>query len=116
VNTTNTFHCAECGAVAGTVRLATSWLGLCLEVSSFTSELKAPVSQLAVSVDDLVAAMSSAKTLYECDLEFAPFFCPQCDRCYCGSHWRRRDVFDEDGWHDSIRGVCPQGHERMLED
>jgi hypothetical protein len=114
--TPRTFRCFECGSTAGTVRLATSWLGLCLEVSSFTSELKAPVSQLGETVADLVAAMDSAKALYNCDHEFAPFFCPICDRCYCGEHWRRWDVFDEDGWHDSIRGVCPQGHERMLEE
>jgi hypothetical protein len=45
-----------------------------------------------------------------------PFFCPVCDKCYCGTHWKRWDVFDDDGWHDSIRGACPEGHERMLED
>jgi hypothetical protein len=28
----------------------------------------------------------------------------------------RWSVFDDDGWHDSIRGRCPHGHERMLED
>jgi hypothetical protein len=28
---------------------------------------------------------------------------------------RRREVF-EDGLHDTIRGVCPEGHERMPED
>ena len=110
------FVCAECGENAGIVRVATSDLGLCVEVSSFTSKLRAPVSQLNRPVSDLVIAMESAKTLFEFDFEFAPFFCPQCDRCYCGKHWRRWDVFESDGWHDSIRGVCPRGHERMLED
>ncbi|MBE7463119.1 MAG: hypothetical protein HS116_06425 [Planctomycetes bacterium] len=27
-----------------------------------------------------------------------------------------RDEFDEVGWHDSIRGTCPNSNERMLED
>jgi hypothetical protein len=28
----------------------------------------------------------------------------------------RWDVFDDDDWHDSVRGLCPERHERMLED
>jgi len=47
--------------------------------------------------------------------ELAPFYCPACDRSYCGEHWNATDVF-EDGVHDSIRGTCPEGHERLLED
>ena len=37
---------------------------------------------------------------------------------YCGAHWARWDVFDQGdpAHHDSIRGRCPVGHERMLED
>ena len=57
--------------------------------------------------------------LYGFDLEVASFFCPTCRLCYCGEHWSRYNVFDdEDGftWHDSIRGCCPRGHERILED
>ena len=98
------------------VRVANTQLGECLTVSSFTSTLTVPVSQLEPRALRVLLESGSAKALYEADFEFAPFFCPQCDRCYCGNHWRRRDVFDDDGWHDSIRGVCPEGHERMLED
>lgn len=58
-----------------------------------------------------------AAALHAMDFEVTPFFCPACEACYCGDHWLRHDVFDpDDGWHDSIRGTCPQGHERMLED
>ena len=61
------------------------------------------------------AALGSARALYELDFELAPFYCPACDRSYCGEHWSATDVF-EDGVHDSIRGTCPEGHERLLED
>ena len=110
------FSCAECGAVAGVVRLRTSELGVCLEVSSFTSELKVPARELSRSIEQLQCAMRSAQSLYELDFELAPYYCPTCELTFCGAHWRTRDVFDEDGFHDSIRGVCARGHERMLED
>jgi len=57
-----------------------------------------------------------AAALYAIDFEFAPCWCPSCSASYCHDHWDRWDVFDEDGLHDSIRGRCPQGHERMIED
>jgi predicted RNA-binding Zn-ribbon protein involved in translation (DUF1610 family) len=62
------------------------------------------------------AAIGDARTLHALDLELAPFYCPTCRRTYCGDHWRVEDVFDEDGFHDAIRGACPEGHERLLED
>ena len=55
-------------------------------------------------------------SVYRLDFEFAPFYCPTRSASYRGEHCRRWDVFDDDGWHDSVRGRRPQGHERMLED
>lgn len=66
-----------------------------------------------------IIAAGDVQALYEFDLEIASFYCPNCEACYCGDHWVRWNVFDdEEGftWHDSIRGRCPQGHQRMLED
>jgi hypothetical protein len=62
------------------------------------------------------AAIADAAALYALDLELAPFYCPECRRTYCGDHWDRRDVFEAEYLHDSIRGTCPEGHERLLED
>jgi hypothetical protein len=66
----------------------------------------------------LASGRAGAGELYALDPEYTPFYCPGCDAVYCGEHWIRWDVFDDDmpGWRDSIRGRCPQGHERMLED
>ncbi|HEX6713446.1 MAG TPA: hypothetical protein VF066_08670 [Thermoleophilaceae bacterium] len=55
--------------------------------------------------------------LYAHDRELTPFWCPACSRSYCGDHWRTLNVFDDEtGGLDCIRGTCPRGHERMLED
>jgi len=79
------------------------------------------VQPLSAGLADRVrAALATGDpgTLYALDHEFAPFYCPVCALSYCADHWDRCDVFDPDdpGWHDSIRGRCPRGHERMLED
>jgi hypothetical protein len=97
--------CASCGQEAGRLRIE----GDELRRTAFTSTL----TQKAT--DGVRAAIADAAALHALDPELAPFYCPGCERSYCGAHWRREDVF-EDGLHDSIRGTCPEGHERMLED
>jgi hypothetical protein len=61
------------------------------------------------------SAIADAAALYALDPELAPFYCAECRHTYCGDHWQREDVFEED-FHDCIRGTCPEGHARMLED
>ncbi|HEX9083402.1 MAG TPA: hypothetical protein VF836_01580 [Gemmatimonadaceae bacterium] len=83
---------------------------------SFTSRLTSPVGATSFALFRQQIDAGDARALHKIDLELVPFFCPACDKCYCGVHWKRWDVFDDDGWHDSIRGACPEGHTRMLED
>jgi hypothetical protein len=80
-----------------------------LRRESFTSTLTQPATA------GVRAVIGNASALYALDPELAPFYCPRCRASYCGEHWRTYDVF-EDGLHDSIRGECPSGHDRMLED
>jgi hypothetical protein len=42
-------------------------------------------------------------------------YCPECDRIYCGEHYRLEETFDE-GFYDCTYGTCPEGHRRMLDD
>jgi hypothetical protein len=42
-------------------------------------------------------------------------YCPACDRIYCRTHYNVREEFDE-GFYDCARGVCPQGHQRKIDD
>ena len=44
------------------------------------------------------------------------FYCPNCDKCYCGDHWDTMPVYEADGWYDYTMGTCPKGHERMVDD
>ena len=104
------FTCGACGQVAGEITLDDGEL----RRESFTSVL---TQKLDADATERVrrALAKGARALYELDLEYAPFFCPECETSYCGDHWQRWDVFEGD-WHDSIQGRCPRGHERMLED
>jgi hypothetical protein len=97
--------CAVCGQEAGRLKIE----GDELRRTAFTSTL----TQKAT--DGVRASIADAAALHALDPELAPFYCPACERSYCGAHWRREDVFEGD-FHDSIRGTCPDGHERMLED
>ncbi|MBZ5521260.1 MAG: hypothetical protein LAP21_03280 [Acidobacteriia bacterium] len=42
-------------------------------------------------------------------------YCPACDRIYCRTHYNVCEEFDE-GMYDCSRGVCPQGHKRIVDD
>ena len=110
------YTCVTCKGEAGHIRLLGDLSSSQLHRTSFTGSLTAAVP--ADQFSDLQSAIEQGdvRRLHGLDLEFAPFYCPKCDAIYCGSHWVRWDVFDEDGWHDSIRGRCPNSHERMLED
>jgi hypothetical protein len=97
--------CAICGQEAGRLKIE----GDELRRTAFTSTLTQKATE------GVRAAIADAAALYALDPELAPFYCPECERSYCGAHWLREDIFDGD-FHDSIRGTCPEGHERMLED
>ncbi|MGH3186838.1 MAG: hypothetical protein ACRDPY_29855 [Streptosporangiaceae bacterium] len=47
--------------------------------------------------------------------EFAPFFCPECERNYCRADWHTYVLFDE-GFYDCTMGTCPAGHRHMVDD
>jgi hypothetical protein len=113
-----TFSCAVCGEEAGAMQLRGSAARAELRRTAFTGTLTGPVA--AAAYQGLRDALDGADAgrVFELDPEYAPFYCPRCRASYCGAHWDRWDVFDDDmpEWHDSIRGRCPRGHERMLED
>jgi hypothetical protein len=111
--------CVSCGNQAGRIGLFEKADGIELIRESFTSRLTLPVVGNDADAIRRAVVRADVRALYEHDLELACFYCPECDACYCGDHWARWNVFDdEDGfdWHDSVRGRCPQGHQRMLED
>jgi hypothetical protein len=54
-------------------------------------------------------------TLRLTNIEFAPFWCAQCERVLCQAHWTTAVTFD-DGFYDATYGTCPAGHRQLLDD
>jgi hypothetical protein len=111
IGTRRIWACTICGGIAGSIEVDEP----VVRRVSFTGVLT-----LVAPDDELVAAVaaSTAADLHSLDPELVPWWCPTCTSSYCGKHWARWDVFDDQHpeLHDSVRGRCPQGHERMLED
>lgn len=108
------FTCALCGEPAGGIRAEDDPPRIKLVREGMTCW---------IGPDDLAAfqaaaAAPGARALYQLDLEYTPTYCPTCDATYCTAHWRTWLEFDKDepSWMDSIRGTCPKGHERMIQD
>lgn len=115
----HSFACASCNNEAGHVALFEHDNGAEIIRDSFTSHLTFRVGAEVFERILSIILAGNIQELHKFDLEIASFYCPDCGACYCGSHWARWNVFDdEEGftWHDSIRGRCPLGHQRMLED
>ncbi|MFN2510602.1 MAG: hypothetical protein ABR568_04070 [Pyrinomonadaceae bacterium] len=112
------FECSACNNEAGHIQLLRGPTSAELRRMSFTSAFSSVVSHEHFDTLRMAIADRDVRALHSLDLEYTPFFCPRCDAIYCGDHWETWDVFAEDDphWHDSIRGRCPNGHERMLED
>ncbi|MEZ5101785.1 MAG: hypothetical protein R3C15_18705 [Thermoleophilia bacterium] len=102
-----TWQGAVCGADAGSIVLYDDGR---LERDAFTSGLSMRGGP------GVAAALDDAAALFALDLELVPWWCPGCAASYCGAHWSHWPVFDDEGFLDCIRGCCPHGHERMLED
>ena len=43
-------------------------------------------------------------------------YCPKCHKVYCPECWDSRIRFEEGGWYDCTYGVCPKGHEKIIDD
>ena len=86
--------------------------------TSFTGVLTQTMNAEGIDLLKTLLTAGDAGAVHSFDFELAPFWCPSCAASYCGDHWVRWDVFDDEepSLHDSIRGRCPSGHERMLED
>jgi hypothetical protein len=139
VTASATYLCAVCGNVASTVTLVapgqpdprltpeppgvpsgtSTVLGAVFPSSGQLSIDGGPVSitLTPVPTEQVATALAtgSAAALFALDSEYAPFWCPRCKASYCREHYRSWDVYD-DGFFACVRGVCPKGHERTLED
>ncbi|MFX1478459.1 MAG: hypothetical protein ACFFCI_10020, partial [Promethearchaeota archaeon] len=42
-------------------------------------------------------------------------YCPECNKIYCWEHYNAKEEYD-DSFYDCTMGICPKGHERMIDD
>lgn len=111
-----TFTCSRTGENVGTVSLTEKDGEAFFVRASFTGEMISRVESGKIDEARRAIMAGDARALHKLDRELMVFYCPACDKYFGKDLWYTWDVFDDDGWHDSIRGICPQGHERMLED
>jgi hypothetical protein len=77
-----------------------------------------PYTSFASQVPDLAATILAvqaidAAALYALDRTWIPFYCPDCDRSFCGDHWNLKPTFD---WgFDHYSGTCPVGHPHFID-
>ena len=131
------FYCAVCGKEASHVTLTPAGQPD-PRLTPETSDMPEGVSKLMIGVHKLsidggpatytvgvtdedfkrvkdALLSQNAAQLYAIDGEYAPFWCPKCECCYCGKHYTSETVF-EDVFFDCIYGTCPKGHKRILTD
>ncbi|HYH81917.1 MAG TPA: hypothetical protein VEX86_19070 [Longimicrobium sp.] len=111
------YACAACGAVAGRVEVVRSPTGagnrLVLSVFASMWEEASPTATYAHAAEALRGG--DPRALWSLNSEWAPFYCPACDACYCRAHWVEQVEFEDD-FYDCTHGTCPRGHTRLLDD
>lgn len=112
------YRCDLCGELAGRVEVVPSPHSpgrkrLVLSVFISMWEQASPDATYAAAAEALRGG--DPRALWALDPEWAPFYCPECNACYCRTHWRQVMQFDE-GFYDCTYGTCPRGHTRMLDD
>jgi predicted RNA-binding Zn-ribbon protein involved in translation (DUF1610 family) len=129
--TAASFRCAQCGDLAGAVRVAranpaaSAWRllgrepyadGLVLECFLGTSWHAEGVATLDAAQEfieqgdvDPIAIRAISASLWE----VTPFYCPECGLNYCSGHWDTYADFNIGFW-DCIIGICPNGHRHLV--
>lgn len=132
-----TFKCSETGEVCGRVWLVTGdpelarkhrgprlpkFLkekcfdfprGVVSEKSFVEAYMMANLNDLSRLLDAIRTA--DAKRLHAVKADYAPFYCPKCEKCFVASLWSSMPIFD-DGFYDYTEAICPKGHKNRVLD
>jgi hypothetical protein len=125
------FRCAQCGDLAGVVRVAWSnpAAGMrrlpgrepnadglvldCILGTSWRAEGTATLDAVQELIEqgnvDPIAIRAISASLWE----VTPFYCPECKLNYCSGHWDTYADFNIGSW-DCIIGICPNGHRHLV--
>src|SRR5690349_3885005 len=104
-----TFFCDACGEPAGSLELvATPGERAVLRVEGPAAQATFYLDGVdaTASIQQAMSADSAADALYRLNIEYAPFYCPECQRNYCRACWQLTPSFDDDfpGWYDCTYG------------
>lgn len=110
------FDCALCGQVCCAVHIGVDEQNRpSLRLRHFSQDGQYVLVETQAAALITLYAEGALKQVLEIDQEYAPFYCPARNTCYCMEHWKRWPTYD-DGFYDAEYGICPQGHKRMLFD
>lgn len=106
-------HCDRCGREIVRLALREDKLVVASPLRRLRLDAQAlgrdPLALLTASPATLHKAMQRA---HEDGLDF---YCPDCDAMLCEAHYRCIPQWD-DGFYDYTLGICPEGHERIVDD
>jgi predicted RNA-binding Zn-ribbon protein involved in translation (DUF1610 family) len=126
------FRCAQCGELAGVVRVARAGTsvdlgpplgrqvderdGLVVDYFLGTT-WQAAGAQAADAVQAIIDDKGTVDPLALRDVgrDLVPFYCPDCQLNYCARDWSTYVLLDE-GFYDCTMGTCPAGHRHMVDD
>ncbi|MBO2449137.1 hypothetical protein J4573_18680 [Actinomadura barringtoniae] len=128
------FRCAECGEIAGVLRLTPAGQpvdmgpplgrttheadGVSLDLFGGTSwhRLEGEAfGRLRALIETDAPDGPDALEIRRVHWELAPFLCRECGDVYCWTDWKPSVTFD-DGFYDETRGTCPRGHRQTIDD
>jgi hypothetical protein len=112
---THEWTCELCGAHAGSVSVDQ---GTAAWREGFTGPMGLRLSETDADTLRRALARGDAAGAFAINYELTPWWCPECEKSYCGEHWSHWAVDDPDyaSWLDHVQGWCPHGHGRKLED
>jgi hypothetical protein len=79
-------------------------------LEEFGSSMLIPSSPKQLDEYARVIETGTAAELYALDRDACPYWCRQCEHCYCRTHW----TMDARTTRDNLYANCPEGHVRKL--
>lgn len=111
-----TFQCKVCGLDTETIRLVSRGSSSAITFDSGSTTMDLSSEQYEKVKHALEAA--DARALHAAHPRWIPVYCPQCQACYCRSHWTIDQLPDPDSdsysMHYDTYGTCPSGHKRLM--
>ena len=106
-------YCSICSEIAATIDITNlGYIGT-LE-KSLSPEFKDSLVNWLESKD--ISELDS-KTKDQKILQFGiDIYCGECGKVYCKKHWETRAMFEDSGWYDHTKNVCPEGHSKKIDD